>query len=271
MAGVVLVFDFDKTIIDCDSDEWVVDELGASELFQQLMPTMSWNTLMDRMMKELHSQGKTSEDIVECLRRVHLDTHIISAIKSAYALGCDLRVVSDANLLFIETILKHHELLECFSEINTNPCYVDEDGRLRILPYNDPNTSHGCSLCPPNMCKGRIIERIKALTSTKGEQLIYLGDGKGDYCPSLRLTEGDHVMARKGYPLWELVSENAKLIKAEIHEWSNGEELERILMQLIPTLMSPTAPSFISMDCKHETMPMASHESISQALPVPHS
>ena len=46
MDGVVLVFDFDQTIIDCDSDEWVVNELGIGELFRQLLPSMTWNTLM---------------------------------------------------------------------------------------------------------------------------------------------------------------------------------------------------------------------------------
>ena len=46
MAGVVVVFDFDKTIIDLDSDNWVVDELGATDLFNQLLPTMPWNSLM---------------------------------------------------------------------------------------------------------------------------------------------------------------------------------------------------------------------------------
>lgn len=46
MAGVVVVFDFDKTIVECDSDNWVVDELGATDLFNQLLPTMPWNTLM---------------------------------------------------------------------------------------------------------------------------------------------------------------------------------------------------------------------------------
>ena len=45
-AGVVIVFDFDKTILDCDSDNWVVDELGATELFTQLLPTLPWNSLM---------------------------------------------------------------------------------------------------------------------------------------------------------------------------------------------------------------------------------
>jgi hypothetical protein len=46
MAGVVVVFDFDKTIIDCDSDNWVIDELGFTDLFEELLPTMPWNSLM---------------------------------------------------------------------------------------------------------------------------------------------------------------------------------------------------------------------------------
>ncbi|MBA0599269.1 hypothetical protein Gorai_005498, partial [Gossypium raimondii] len=74
-SNVVVVMDFDKTILDCDSDNWVVDKLGATE--------------------------------------------------------CDLKIVSDANVFFIDTILKHHGLKECFSEINTNPSFVDEEGRLR--------------------------------------------------------------------------------------------------------------------------------------------
>ena len=43
-AGIVVIFDFDKTIIDCD--DWVLDELGATELFNQLLPTLHWNSLM---------------------------------------------------------------------------------------------------------------------------------------------------------------------------------------------------------------------------------
>ncbi|KAH7857932.1 hypothetical protein Vadar_018048 [Vaccinium darrowii] len=63
--NIVVVFDFDKTIIDLDSDNWVLDELGFTDLFNQLLPTMPWNSLMDRMMKEVQSQGKTIGDIVE--------------------------------------------------------------------------------------------------------------------------------------------------------------------------------------------------------------
>lgn len=87
MAGIVVVFDFDKTIIDVDSDNWVVDELGATDLFSQLLPTMPWNSLMDRMMKELHAQGKTIQDIEEVLKRVPIHPRIVPAIKSAHASG----------------------------------------------------------------------------------------------------------------------------------------------------------------------------------------
>eukprot|EP00262_Sarcandra_glabra_P011575 TRINITY_DN2807_c0_g1_i1.p1 TRINITY_DN2807_c0_g1~~TRINITY_DN2807_c0_g1_i1.p1 ORF type:complete len:287 (-),score=52.32 TRINITY_DN2807_c0_g1_i1:38-898(-) len=285
MAGIVLVFDFDKTIIDCDSDNWVVDNMGATKFFNELLPTMPWNSLMDRMMKELHSRGKTIDEIVECLKSAPLHPKIITAVKSAYALGCDLRIVSDANLFFIETILKHHGLNDYFTEINTNPSFVDEDGKLRILPYHDFTTSpHGCNLCPPNMCKGLIMEKIIPLELAKQKkQFIYLGDGVGDFCPSLKLREGDHVMPRKNYPLYKLISENLMDLKAEIHEWGNGDELEEVLLHLINqatisieednssrcSCNSSEADQLISVDCKSETIPMASHEALPHALPIP--
>jgi len=46
MAEIVLVFDFDKTILDCDSDDWVVGKLGLSEAFDRLQPTLPYNSLM---------------------------------------------------------------------------------------------------------------------------------------------------------------------------------------------------------------------------------
>lgn len=156
VTAVVVVFDFDRTIIDWDSDDWVITKLGAADAFQRLRPTMRWNPLMDRMMAELHARGKTPEDIRDCLRSAPLDTHVVSAVKTAAALGCDLKVVSDANTFFIETVLAHHGVLDCFSEIVTNPASVDADGRLRISPFHDPASApHGCSLCPDNMCKCR--------------------------------------------------------------------------------------------------------------------
>jgi len=67
---------------------------------------------------------------------------------------CDLKIVSDANQFFIEKILEHHDLLDCFSEIYTNPTSLDDNGNLRILPYHsDALPPHSCNLCPSNLCK----------------------------------------------------------------------------------------------------------------------
>ncbi|KAG8380071.1 hypothetical protein BUALT_Bualt07G0155300 [Buddleja alternifolia] len=275
MTGIIVVFDFDKTIIELDSDNWVVDELGATNLFNQLLPTMPWNSLMDRMMKELHAQGKTIEDIKEVLRRAPIHPRIVPAIKKAHALGCDLRIVSDANMFFIETILDHLCIRNCFSEINSNPSYVDEQGRLRISPYVDFHSSpHGCTLCPPNMCKGMIIERIQASLAKEGKKsIIYLGDGSGDFCPSLKLNEGDFVMPRKNFPVWDLICENRGLVKAEIEEWTDGEELEHVLLKLVEKINiqendNSNSIQFFSIDCKFETIPIALHEALPPVLRV---
>ena len=217
-----------------------------------------------------------------------------------YYSRCDLKIVSDANLFFIETILKHLGVMDCFSEINTNPSFVDEEGRLRIFPHHDfTSSSHGCTLCPPNMCKvmedfqstylvsiqfisvtdfefflqqGVVIKRIQASIST--EKFIYLGDGSGDFCPSLKLGDGDYVMPRKNFPLWDLICRNPNLIKAEVHEWSDGEELEHGLLHLIKKISeennannNSAAAQLISVDCKFETM---AAQALPQALPVPH-
>ncbi|XP_014516620.1 inorganic pyrophosphatase 2-like [Vigna radiata var. radiata] len=269
MSGIVIVFDFDKTIVDVDSDNWVIDELGFTDLFNQLLPTMPWNTLMDTMMMELHSNGKTIKDIEEVLRKIPLHPRVIPAIKAAHALGCDLRIVSDANTFFIETILKHLGIREYFSEINTNPGYVNEEGRLRILPYHDFNkASHGCNLCPPNMCKGLVIERIEDSISEEDKRLIYLGDGSGDYCPSLRLKDKDFMMPRKNFPVWDLICRDPSLVKAEIHGWSDGEELEQVLLHLINKISMEQNSTFISSDCKLQTLSVSALEALPKVLPV---
>ncbi|GAA0139459.1 phosphatase [Lithospermum erythrorhizon] len=262
MDGIVLVFDFDKTIIDVDSDNWVVDGLGATDLFNQLLPTMPWNTLMDTMMKKLHAQEKTIQDVEEVLSRTPIHPRVVPAIKSAHALGCDLRILSDANLFFIETMLNQLGIRHCFSEINTNPSYVDDEGCLRIVPYHDfHSSSHGCERCPPNMCKSLILERIQTSVEKEGKKrMVYLGDGIGDFCPSLRLKEGDFMMPRKDYPVWDLICNNRQLLKAEIFEWTDGEELENVLLQLINKIYYEESISKndnnLLLDCKFE-LPIA--------------
>ncbi|XP_052732193.1 uncharacterized protein LOC108332078 isoform X2 [Vigna angularis] len=66
---------------------------------------------------------------------------------------------------------------------------------------------------------GLVIERIQDSISEEDKRLIYLGDGSGDYCPSLRLKEKDFMMPRKNFPMWDLICRDPSLLKAEFHGW----------------------------------------------------
>ncbi|XP_004503534.1 thiamine phosphate phosphatase-like protein [Cicer arietinum] len=235
---VMVLLDFDRTIIDDDSDSWVISEMGLTEVFNELRSSMPWTSLMNRMMEELHSKGISINTIAHCLHSAFLHPNILSAIQSAHSLGCDLRIISDANFFSIQTILEHHNLLGCFSQINTNPAFVDDKGCLCITPFHDSTTlpPHACHLCPPNMCKGLVIDQIRGSLGESKTRFIYVGDGMGDYCPTLKLEGGDFVMPRKNYPLWNKICSDPKLVHAEVHDWSSGEEFENILLNLVNKL-----------------------------------
>lgn len=99
-----------------------------------------------------------------------------------------------------------------------------------------------------------IVDRIQASSGIIAgkKQVIYVGDGKGDYCPSLRLTEGDYLMPRKDYPLSKLLNANSDLLKAKPHHWSSSEELKEVLLRLIATQLEEEANSLSLMDCNHK-------------------
>lgn len=123
-----------------------------------------------------------------------------------------------------------------------------------------------------------MIERIQTTLDEK-TRMIYLGDGKGDYCPSLKLRERDYMMPRKDFPVWELICRNPMLIKSQIHEWTDGEDLERVLIGLIhkvcleghgeddqdSSLLISTADL-----CKFQTISTSGHQTnLPQTVPVP--
>lgn len=100
--------------------------------------------------------------------------------------------------------------------------------------------------------------------------MVYLGDGAGDYCPSLKLVKGDFMMPRKDFPVWDLICKNRDLLKSDVHEWTDGEELERVLLQIIATITSMETSNNIdntnqSFDCKFEII---AHEILLKPLCV---
>jgi pyridoxal phosphate phosphatase PHOSPHO2 len=67
--------------------------------------------------------------------------------------------LSNANSVYISTILQSRGLDALFDEIITNPAHWDESGLLNLRRRVDPaGPQHSCKVgCSPNMCKGACI------------------------------------------------------------------------------------------------------------------
>lgn len=178
-----IVWDFDWSLINCNSDTWVLDALDrdrgtATAITRRLREiTGGWTRQMDWALGELHAQGVTVEEIIAklaadtpVLRGAYAAVNAVCA--AAKASGVTQVIVSDANSVYIEAVLASSLLpRSAFAAVVTNPANVDADGRLRVRPHHpDAAPPHECGLCPKNLCKGAALEElIDALLSAQDD------------------------------------------------------------------------------------------------------
>jgi pyridoxal phosphate phosphatase PHOSPHO2 len=153
-----------------------------------------------------------------------------------------LLLLSNSNSVFIDVILRHHNLDagQIFEEIVTNPAEWDESGCLRLRRLVDPNgPPHGCADCPLNMCKGKELDEFLAKRGgmDQFDQIFYIGDGANDLCPITRLRKDDFALVRVNRDLHRIVKseEGASRLKCGIHYWSGAWEVERFFSQFSST------------------------------------
>jgi len=154
----------------------------------------------------------------------------LNTIKLLYSQDFTIYIVSDANTYFIETVLKHYNIRDYFSQVITNPASFDDIGALKIRPYH--STPHCCTTvtakCPPNMCKGKIIQE---LFREPYDMALYFGDGSGDYCAVSKLSSNDRAFVRVGRSLFNLVDKgrDSGELKSHTHYWNDASELFRVV------------------------------------------
>ena len=212
----LVVFDFDHTFIDYDSDDWMMlvrPEL-TSTLLKHKRDTDCWTDFMGYVFEQVHQAGCTKEEMLEFVTRLVPFQGLAEALEAIEKAGSRAIFISDSNTVFIEAILHKQGLRHYFSDIITNPAHFDESGQLRIQHCH----AHSCPKCThsPNMCKGTLLREYLSAHGTNSH-VIYIGDGEGDVCPSLTaLGSRDTVLARKDYPLSKALSASTEL-KATLH------------------------------------------------------
>ncbi|XP_074658913.1 pyridoxal phosphate phosphatase PHOSPHO2-like [Tubulanus polymorphus] len=244
LKKLLVIADFDHTIIDANSDIYVKDLLPGgvvSDEIEHLYTKRNWTRYMGEIFKRLHANGVGEADLknhVACMPLAPGMDELISFLRRRKS-DVESAIISDSNSTFIGWILADRGAEDgVFDRVFTNPASFDADGRLEIAFYHEQDW---CDLSTINMCKGHIMDefvaerRRAAPDGVDFEKIVYIGDGANDLCPALRLAESDLVFARRDYALHKMVLSKAPEcaeLKATVVPYDSGREIVERLSKL---------------------------------------
>ncbi|XP_062852594.1 pyridoxal phosphate phosphatase PHOSPHO2 [Trichomycterus rosablanca] len=230
MKKLLVVFDFDHTLVDGNSDTWVVrcaPDQSLPDWLQDSYQRGRWTEYMGRVLAYIGEQSVGPDAIRAVMQTLPFTEGMIELLKfiSQNKSHIDCIIVSDSNTLFIQWILDAAGVTSAVDHVFTNPAHVDQRGYIQVQCFH----AHSCERCPVNMCKQKVVKDFRANQIDAGvhyQTVCYIGDGSNDLCPIRVLHEGDMAMPRRGFSLEKLLDkmENDAL-KAQVIPWSSGAEI----------------------------------------------
>lgn len=254
----LVVFDFDETIVDCNSDSWVHQLAKDKKIPEKLEYYLGQDYFkhVQSVLAFLHKEGINEKDYFDCLSLMPQVSGIVEplittlgSMKDKY----DIVILSDANSFFISSYLKSIGLEDTITAVLTNPGRISDDGQLLITEYHIQDY---CTLSSRNLCKGEALRNFigKMMLDKKTVYTCvnYVGDGENDFCPSSKLSTRDRIFPRQGYTLERLCQKsinqhlgnsrennNCSLpeLKAQVVPWKDGREILEVITGVSGTLV----------------------------------
>ncbi|KAM7406544.1 hypothetical protein PAMP_000918 [Pampus punctatissimus] len=230
----LMVFDFDHTVVDDNSDTWVIRCLPGQTLPDAVKNSYRkghWTEFMGRVMNYIGDQEVSPDSVRSVMETIPFTTGMTDLLKFILEnkSSIDCIVISDSNTMFIDWILCAAGLQAAVDQVFTNPAKFNELGCMEVQCYH----SHDCERCPVNLCKRKVLELYLSEQSDRGveyERIFYVGDGGNDLCPTSCLRGHDVVMPRKGYTLEKQLArlkgqEDSDYLRARVIAWSSGSEI----------------------------------------------
>ncbi|XP_071496564.1 pyridoxal phosphate phosphatase PHOSPHO2-like [Diadema antillarum] len=232
---MLLAIDCDHTIIDGNSDTWIMallpDHMVPKDIRRRLKNDhKSWTIYMGEVFEYMKSVDIKEDAIRASIAGIPL----VPGMKELLAYQqsssqVDTIIVSDSNSYFINVILATHGFEDGVQGIFTNHAEFDSEGCLRIH-FSNPHTCP--RRCPKNLCKHTSIQKFREEQESAGvvyDKICMIGDGQNDLCPCFFLKESDYVFPRKGYTLAKLLAElqngQGEKCLASVVPWSSATEI----------------------------------------------
>lgn len=241
--SMLIAFDFDHTICEDNTDvvaRKLLPEEKIPEDVKSLYQSSGWIAYMSKIFELLHSNSIDACRIKNSIINIPPVAGIEALITALHTNGHEIIIISDSNSVFIDCWLRSRKLERIVSRVFTNPAWFDNEGKMRVDMYHIQRT---CQWSTINLCKGQILMDYIKERREQGkhfERIIYIGDGKNDLCPILRLSRSDLACPREDYVLIKILSKlplNVSL-KAKTVPWKNGTDLRRQLEDIIGPLKS---------------------------------
>ncbi|KAH8828568.1 phosphatase phospho-type [Flagelloscypha sp. PMI_526] len=197
---------------------------------ENLQYDIQWTDLIAQSLEMLHKRGVPPSEIQRALRIMPFHPAMVRASnKAKSSREHDVPCLSNANSVFISTILEDKKLTELFTEVITNPAEFEDSGLLKLRRRVDPDgPQHKCTVgCSPNMCKGDELDAFLSRHGAQFDKVIYVGDGSNDFCPVLRLRSEDLVLCRQSFGLQKRINNEGGL-KCQAQYWEGAWEVEEI-------------------------------------------
>ncbi|KAL6760426.1 putative phosphatase-domain-containing protein [Haematococcus lacustris] len=174
----LVVFDFDHTVVDDNSDTFIYRALPGGVLpgsVKALCRPGEWTAFMQEVLLHAAQQGVGPQELRHVLQQIPWTPgmkellHYLGQHPELY----ECIIVSDANSCFIDWILQPSGQASTFSAIYTNPAQEEQaavgsqaspsnssssssraaTGWLRVSPHH----SHACPTCSANLCKRAVV------------------------------------------------------------------------------------------------------------------
>ena len=228
----LLIFDFDKTILNDDSFGHIILNTLTKEELQIIFNNRNenWVDGYNYALKQLKSHGITKEKFNEMLNQISLTqgmSDLFNYIKEKKE-NYDSIILSSNYEYVIKYILNKNNIIDIFLDIITNPSREANQDEKEQFIYVLKKQEHNCKICNPCSCKkNEFKEFCNTHDMNNYDKVIFICDGFNDFCLAVDLGENDITLMRKNFALYKKIkSKNFENnLKCKVQAWESGNDI----------------------------------------------
>ena len=228
----LLIFDFDKTILNDDSFGHIILNTLTKEELQIIYNNRNenWVDGYNYALKQLKSHGITKEKFNEMLNQISLTqgmSELFNYIKEKKE-NYDSIILSSNYEYVIKYILNKNNIIDIFLDIITNPSREANQDEKEQFIYVLKKQEHNCKICNPCSCKkNEFKEFCNKHDMNNYDKVIFICDGFNDFCLAVDLGENDITLMRKNFALYKKIkSKNFENnLKCKVQAWESGNDI----------------------------------------------